>query len=101
MLKLTEIVILWVYYTIPSGFSLILALLNITFQLLTYFVWLRITDEGPLPEMRIWSILLIKSDLKWYIHLSSLFLYINPHFALNLFQTSSSVRLHIYVLSHI
>ena len=30
------------------------------------------------PEMRIWSILLIKSDLKWCIHLSrSLFLYSN------------------------
>ena len=40
------------------------------------FVWLRITDEGSLPEMRIWSILLIKSDLKWCIHLSrGLFLY--------------------------
>ena len=40
------------------------------FQLLIYFVWPRITDEGPLPEMRIWSILLIKSELKWCIHLS-------------------------------
>ena len=30
---------------------------------------LRITDEGSVPEMRIWSILLIKSDLKWCIHL--------------------------------
>ena len=37
---------------------------------------LRITDEGSVPEMRIWSILLIKSDLKWCTHLSrSLFLY--------------------------
>ena len=44
-----------------------------------YFVWLRITDEGSVPEMRIWSILLIKSDLKWCIHLSrSLFLYFSP-----------------------
>ena len=43
------------------------------------FVWLRITDEGSLPEMRIWSILLIKSDLKWCIHLSrSLFSYLYP-----------------------
>ena len=41
-----------------------------------YFVWLRITDEGPVPEIRIWSILLIKSDLKWCIHLSSLYLYL-------------------------
>ena len=23
-------------------------------------IWLRITDEGSVPEMRIWSILLIK-----------------------------------------
>ena len=38
--------------------------------LLNYFVWLRITDEGSVPEMRIWSILLIKSDLKWCMHLS-------------------------------
>ena len=29
------------------------------------FVWLKITDEGSVPEMRIWSILLIESDLKW------------------------------------
>ena len=36
-----------------------------------------ITDEGLVPEMRIWSILLIKSDLKWCIYLGrSLFLYI-------------------------
>ena len=40
--------------------------------------WLRITDEGSVPEMRIWSIWLIKSDLKWCIHLSrSLFVYFN------------------------
>ena len=45
---------------------------------LDYFVWLRITDEGSVPEMRIWSVLLIESDLKWCIHLSrSLFLYFN------------------------
>ena len=32
---------------------------------------------GPVPEMRSWPILLIKSDLKWCIHLSrSLFLYL-------------------------
>ena len=33
VLKLTEIVILWVYYTIPFGFSLFWHLLGITFQL--------------------------------------------------------------------
>ena len=41
-----------------------------------YFVWLKITDKGLVPEMRIWSISLIKSDLKWCVHLSrSLYLY--------------------------
>ena len=35
----------------------------------------NLNDEGSVPEMRIWSILFIKSDLKWCIHLSwSLFL---------------------------
>ena len=79
VLKLTEIVILWVYYTIPFGFSLIRHFLGISLQRLTYFVRLRITDEGSVPEMRIWSILLIKSDFKWCIHLSrSLFSYLCP-----------------------
>ena len=37
---------------------------------------LRITNEGSVPEMRIWSILLIISDLKWCIDLGrSLFLF--------------------------
>ena len=58
--------------------SLFLALLIIAFQLFNYFVWLRITDEGSVPEMRIWSILLMWSDLEWCIHLSrSLFSYFN------------------------
>ena len=47
------------------------------FNFLNYFIWLRINDQGSVPEMRIWSILLIKSDIKWCIHLGrSLFLYI-------------------------
>ena len=54
--KLTEIVILWVYYTIPFCFSLIYHFWDITFQLFNYFVWIRITDEGPVPEMLIWPI---------------------------------------------
>ena len=58
-LKLIEIVILWVNYTIPFGFSLFWYFLVITFQLFKLHVWLRITDEGLLPEMRIWSISLI------------------------------------------
>ena len=63
-LKLIEIVILWVYYTIPFGFSLFRLFLVITFQLFKLTLWLRITDEGSVPEMRIWSMSLILSDLK-------------------------------------
>ena len=67
----------WVYYTIFFGSVLYLGTFGgINFQLfVNYFVWPRITDEGSVPEMCIWSILLIKSALKWFIHLSrSLFL---------------------------
>ena len=78
VLKLTDIVILWVYYTIPFGLSLIWHFRVNFFNFWNKFVWLRITDEDSLPEMRIWSILLIKSHFKWCIHLSrSLFLYLN------------------------
>ena len=81
-----EMVILWVYYTIPVGFSLFWHVWDISFQLLKLLLWLRTTDEGSVPEMRIWSILLIKSDLKWCIHLSrSLFLYLR-------WQSSWSIR---------
>ena len=61
MFKLIVIVILWVYNTIPFGFNLFWHFLDIISQLWYYFqiVWLRITDEGSVPEMRIWSILLI------------------------------------------
>ena len=49
-----------------------------TRYIVIYFVWLMITDEGSVSKMRIWSILLIKSDFKWCIHLSrSLFLYLD------------------------
>ena len=64
-----EIVILWVYYTIPFGYSLFWHFWGITFQFRKYFVWLRITDEGLVAEMSIWSIFLIKSDLEWGISL--------------------------------
>ena len=78
VLKLIEIVILWVYYTIPFDFSLLRHFLVITFQLFKCIVWLRINKECSVPEMRIWSILFIKSDCIWCIHLSrSLFLYFN------------------------
>ena len=55
--KLIEIVKVWVYYTIPYGFDLFRHFLGITFHLFKFFVWLRITDKGSVPEMRIWSIL--------------------------------------------
>ena len=78
VLKLIEIVILWVYYTIPFGFRLFWHFWASIFNFWIYFVWVRITDEGSVPEMRIWSILFIKSNLKWCIHLSrSLFTYFN------------------------
>ena len=48
------------------------------FSIINFFVWRRITDEGSVPEIRWWSILLIKSELKWCIYLSiSLFLFFN------------------------
>ena len=49
---------------------------NVNIKIVSYSVYavyqsrLRITDEGSVPEMRIWSISLIQSDLKWCIHLS-------------------------------
>ena len=54
--KLIEIVILWVYYTIPLTSACFGTFLVIAFQLFILHVWLRITDEGSVPEMRIWSI---------------------------------------------
>ena len=54
--------------------------LGITFLLLNYSVWERITDEVSVPDIHILSILLIKSEFKWCIHLSrSLFSYLGVH----------------------
>ena len=61
---------MWVYYTIPFGFTLFWHFWAYIFNFLNYFLLLRITDEGSVPEMCIWSLSLIKSDLKWCIHLS-------------------------------
>ena len=71
VLKLIEIVILRVYYTIPFGFSFFWHFLALFVNFYNYFLWLRITDEGSISEMRIdiWSVLLNKSALKWCIHL--------------------------------
>ena len=57
VLKLIEIVILRVDYTIPFGFSFFRQFWDIIFQLFILHVWLRITDEGSVPGMRILSIL--------------------------------------------
>ena len=73
---LFEIVILWVYYTIPFGFSLVFGTFRTSF--FNFWKYFLAKDEGSLSKMRIWSIFLINSDLKWCIHLRrSLFLYIN------------------------
>ena len=66
-----------VFYTIPFGFSLFRNFRVNIFYFGNHFVWRRINDEGSLPEMRIWSILLIKSELKWCIHLSRSLFYIS------------------------
>ena len=83
-----------------------------------YFAWLRITDEVSVSEMRILSILLIKSDIKWLIHISrSIDLYfelphthntlhpvssyLNPKFEKSIFRqlTSMSTKDHIRCIS--
>ena len=85
--------LLWVYYTTPFGLSLIWHFQDITFHVLNYFVWLRITDEDSVPEMRIWPILLIKSDLKRCIHLSrSLCSYIKPQSDIHCNLSATSPR---------
>ena len=98
VLKFIESVILWIYYMAsllaPASFGIFVTSL---FNFLNYFVWLRIADEGSVPEICIWSILLMKSDLKWCIHLD-LFLYFN-HFTHALGEchcwwTRNSLRVH-------
>ena len=65
---------LWVDYIIPFCFTDTFGTLLLNFW--NYFVRRRITDEGLVPEIRIWSTLLIKSELKWCIRLRRrLFLY--------------------------
>ena len=89
VLKLFEILILWVHYDNPFGFSFFRHFWASLFNFLNYFVRLRITDEGSVPEMRIWSILFIKSELKWCIHLSrSFFFFITLHVCIGIFMAS-------------
>ena len=48
-----------------------------TFETIIFFLR-RVTDKNVIPEMRMWVILFIKSDLKWCMHLSrGFFLYWN------------------------
>ena len=68
-LKLIEIVNVWVYYTIPICFSLFWHFKALLFNCLNYFVLLKITDEDSVLEIRIWSIMLIISNLKWCIYI--------------------------------
>ena len=77
VIKIVSIVYLLVYYTIPFGFHVFLYFWGVTFHLFNWLFLLWITDDGYVPEMCICSILLIKSDLKWCIHLTrSLFSYL-------------------------
>ena len=66
------------------------------FYCLLRVLWLMITDDGSLPEMRIWSILLIKSDLIWCIHLSgSLFFLFQLLGECHCCWTSESPKAHV------
>ena len=49
----------------PFRLQLVLAHFGHRFQFLNYFVWSRITIEDSVSAMRTWSILSIKSELKW------------------------------------
>ena len=58
--------------------KLVKSLLGITFQLFKLLCLAKDHGRGSVPEMHIWSISLIRSDLKWCIHLRrSLFVYLN------------------------
>ena len=56
--NLLKLSFFWGLFTILFGFSLFWHFCDISFQLFSYFVWLRITDDRSVLEMRIWSILL-------------------------------------------
>ena len=65
------------------------------FNFLNYFVWLRITNEGSVPGMRIWSILFIISYLKWRIHLSrNLFWYWKSKMSL----CNNDITIFVYII---
>ena len=57
VMKYIEIVILWIYYVAFLLASASFSTFVIPFfNFLNYFVWLRIIDEGSVPEMRILSL---------------------------------------------
>ena len=70
----------------PFWFQLVLASFGTSLSIFKLRFWLKITDEASVPELRIWSILLIKSDLKWCKHLSRTLFYIRV--VLGQFKTS-------------
>ena len=75
------------------GFSFFWYFCDISFHLFKLLCWLRITDEGSDPEMRIWSLLLMKSDLKWCIHLC-LFIFQPLHSQCHCWWTRESLMAH-------
>ena len=78
----------------PFGFSLFLALLGYQFpNFETNFFWRRITDECSVPEMHIWSILWIKSDLI-YILVEVSFYILTTLWLCHCWWTSESSRAH-------
>ena len=84
------------FYTIPFGFSLFWHFRTIIFNFWNHFLGLRITEEGSLTEMRIWSLLLIKSDLKLCIHFSrSIFLYHNTYLKSHKFSCELYIHKHL------
>ena len=58
MLKLIEIVILWVYYTIPFWLQLVLAHFGHPLHIFetSFFFLLRITDEGSVPKNGVYNL---------------------------------------------
>ena len=67
----------------------------ISLQYLKHFVWLRVTDEGSIPEMHIWSTLLIKSNFKWCIHLRRSF-FLNFNYLVSVTAGGTSSKVHNY-----
>ena len=65
----------------PFRLNLVLTLFMHHSFIFKNFNWMRITEEGSIPEMRMWSTLLIKSFSKCCKHLSrSVFSFLNSRF---------------------